>query len=83
MDPVPNEPDAEFAHAEGVGSLRWVEKASGVAVLAFALILGLLWLNRPLLLKRHPDRALTQCAVAALVAFCASGLVYSQERPGD
>jgi hypothetical protein len=63
--------------------LRLTGRAIGASVLTFALFLGMMKLNHPLLLTRHPDQVLEQCGGAALIAFVTSWAIFSFKKPGD
>jgi hypothetical protein len=80
MNRESNEQAFEPARGETVGPSRQFGKAICVGVLAFVLVLGLIWLNHPLLLKRHLDRVFVQCLLAALIAFAATWFVDSQKK---
>jgi hypothetical protein len=73
----------EESQTDADRQLRCCAKAISVSALAFVLVLGLLWLNHPLLLQRHLDRVLMQCGIAALIAFVAIWFVDSLKKPGS
>jgi hypothetical protein len=83
MNRESNEQAVEPSRSGTVRSLRWCKKAGWVAALAFVLVLGLMWFNHPILLRRHPERVLVLCGAAALIAFVACWFVDSQKKLGS
>ena len=81
-----HESDEETLESSPVGrayQLRQIGTAICVTVLTFVLIFGMMWVNHPLLLTRHPERVLGQCGGAALIAFVASWFILSLKKPRD
>ena len=78
-----DEEQLDPSSAGRVRQSRQFAKAICVSVVTFVLMLGIMWVNHPLLFTRHPDRVLGQCGGATLIAFVASWFVFSLKRPGD
>jgi p-aminobenzoyl-glutamate transporter AbgT len=78
-----DEQASEPVRSETDRSLRSFEKAGWVSACTFVLVLVLMWANHPVLLRRHPDRVLAQCGIAALIAFIMIWFVDSNKKPGS
>ena len=83
MNRESNEQAVEPSRTGTVRPLWWLKKTSWVSALGFVFVLGLIWANHPLLLRRHPDRVLAQCGIAALIAFIMIWFVDSNKKPGS
>jgi len=83
MDRESPEPAPEPSPTDNERPLRSFERAGWAGACAFVIVLALMWAYHPLLIRRHPDRVIGQCAGAALIAFIAISLVDSREKPGN
>jgi hypothetical protein len=83
MDRESNDPTPEPLPTDIERPPRSCERAGWAGACAFVIVLALMWAYHPLLMKRHPDRVIGQCAGAALVTFAAIWFVDSQKKPGS